>query len=80
MIESILLNQSRLLPAAAYLEGEYSLKDIFIGVPCRLGRNGLESIVELHLTDEEISALHASAQAVRKQIDRAQEIFAGVRR
>jgi malate dehydrogenase len=80
MVESILLNQSRLLPAAAYLDGEYGLKDVFLGVPCRLGCNGLECIVELNLTDEEMSALHTSAQAVRQQIDRAQEIFAALSR
>ncbi|MEC4812642.1 MAG: malate dehydrogenase [Scytonema sp. PMC 1069.18] len=78
MVESILLNHSRLLPAAAHLQGEYGLKDIFIGVPCRLGRSGLESVVELNLTDEEMDALYTSAQAVRKQIEKAQGIFAGI--
>jgi malate dehydrogenase len=78
MVESILLNHSRLLPASAYLQGEYGLKDIFLGVPCRLGRNGLESVVELSLTDAEKDALYTSAQFVRTQIDKAQGIFAGI--
>ncbi|SRR5579883_146475 len=75
MVESILLNQSRLLPVAAYLEGEYGLKDIFIGVPCHLGARGIERVLELSLTDTESSALHTSAQAIRKTIDKIQDIF-----
>ncbi len=75
MVEAILLNQSRLLPVAAYLQGEYGLQDIFIGVPCRLGCHGIESVLELSLTDAELAALHSSAQAVRKNIDRAMEML-----
>lgn len=78
MVESILLNQSRLLPVATYLQGEYGLNDIVIGVPCRLGCSGIESIVELHLSDREAEALHTSSQSVRNNIDRAQEILASV--
>jgi malate dehydrogenase len=69
MIEAILLNQSRLLPIAAYLQGEYGLHDIFIGVPCRLRCGGIESILELNLTDTEQTALQQSAQAVREAIE-----------
>jgi malate dehydrogenase len=78
MVESILLNQSRLLPVAAYLQGEYGLKDIFIGVPCRLSCGGIERVLELNITDEEKAALHTSAQSVRQNINRAQEILAAV--
>ena len=78
MVESILLNQSRLLPVAAYLQGEYGLKDIFIGVPCHLACGGIERVLELKLTDVERSTLHASAQAIRKSIDRMDEILVGV--
>jgi malate dehydrogenase len=80
MVESILLNQSRLLPVAAYLDGEYGLDDIFIGVPCHLGYSGVEKVLELSLTDAENTALERCAQAIRKSIDKTQEIFAGVRR
>ena len=73
MIESVLLNQSRLLPAAVYLQGEYGLRDIFIGVPCRLGCGGVEQIVEINLTEAEIDALHRSAQLVRDNINVALE-------
>ncbi|MFH7025676.1 MAG: malate dehydrogenase [Heteroscytonema crispum UTEX LB 1556] len=75
MVESILLNESRLLPVAACLQGEYGLKDVAIGVPCRLGCGGIQNVLELTLTDAEKEALHNSAQAVRKNIDRAQEIL-----
>ncbi|MBP5975719.1 malate dehydrogenase [Brasilonema sp. CT11] len=80
MVESILLNQSRLLPVAAYLQGEYGLNDIFTGVPCRLGSSGIEEVMQLKLTDAETDALHTCAHEVRKNITRAQEIFAAVSR
>jgi malate dehydrogenase len=68
MVEAILRNQSRLLPAAAYLDGEYGLRDIYLGVPCRLGCRGLESILEVRLTDEERQSLHTSAESVRQNV------------
>ncbi|MBD2461730.1 malate dehydrogenase [Oscillatoria sp. FACHB-1407] len=71
MIETILLNQPRLLPVAAYLHGQYGLEDIFIGVPARLGCRGVEGILELKLTEAESTALHSSAQAVRQNIEKA---------
>ncbi|MEB3247997.1 MAG: malate dehydrogenase [Merismopediaceae bacterium] len=69
MVESILRNQSRLLPAATYLQGEYGLQDVFIGVPCRLGCRGVETILEVKLTPAETEALHLSAQSVRRNVD-----------
>ena len=71
MIESVLLNQSRLLPAAVYLQGEYGLHDLFLGVPCRLGCGGVEQILEVNLTEAEKNALHESAQLVRDNINLA---------
>ncbi|MBR8829307.1 MAG: malate dehydrogenase [Gomphosphaeria aponina SAG 52.96 = DSM 107014] len=71
MVEAILHNQSRLLPAAAYLDGQYGLHDIFIGVPCRLGATGVESVLELQLTEAEKNALHTSAESVRENIKMA---------
>ncbi|MGI0480218.1 malate dehydrogenase [Geminocystis sp. CENA526] len=71
MIESVLLNQSRLLPAAVYLQGEYGLKDIFLGVPCRLGYCGVEEVLVINLKDSEIQALHDSARSVRDNINLA---------
>ncbi|MGK7877509.1 MAG: malate dehydrogenase [Xenococcaceae cyanobacterium] len=71
MVEAILHNQSRLIPAAAYLQGEYGLHDIFIGVPCRLGCRGIESVLEVKLTEAEQKALQKSAQSVRQNIELA---------
>ena len=75
MVEAVLLNQSRLLPAAAHLQGEYGLEDIFIGVPCRLGCTGVEEVLQLSLTDAERTALQASARSVRESINQAQALL-----
>ena len=69
MVEAILRNQSRLLPAATYLQGEYGINDLFLGVPCRLGCRGVEKILEVDLTKAESEALQASAALVRKNIE-----------
>ena len=65
MVEAIALDKKRILPCSAWLTGEYGLRDVFCGVPCKLGRAGLESIIEVTLTDAERAALHTSAEAVR---------------
>jgi len=65
MVEAIALDKRRILPCSAWLQGEFGLKDVFCGVPCKLGRGGLERIVEITLTDAERTALHQSAEAVR---------------
>ncbi|MDH5509811.1 MAG: malate dehydrogenase [Nitrospinota bacterium] len=65
MVESVLLEKNRLVAAAAYLEGEYGIDGLFMGVPVKLGARGVEQVVELHLTDEEKEALHKSAEAVK---------------
>jgi len=66
MCESIVLDQKRILPCAAWLEGEYGMSGLFLGVPCKLGRSGLEKIIEVELTREERDALAKSADAVRE--------------
>jgi malate dehydrogenase len=65
MVEAIVLDKKRVLPCAAWLQGEYGLRDIFCGVPCKLGRNGLEQILEVELTEQERKDLQASAESVR---------------
>jgi malate dehydrogenase len=65
MVEAIALDKKRILPCSAWLQGEYGLTDVFCGVPCKLGRNGLEQILEIELTADERAALHQSAEAVR---------------
>jgi malate dehydrogenase len=68
MVEAIVKNKKRLLPAAAYLEGEYGLHDIYVGVPILLGGGGVEKVVEVELTAEEHAALQRSAAAVEELI------------
>ena len=68
MAEAILHDKKRLLPVAAYLNGEYGFKDLFLGVPAILGARGLEKIVELELAADEKAALAKSADEVRKGI------------
>jgi malate dehydrogenase len=66
MAESILKDKKKILPCAAYLEGEYGCNELFIGVPVKLGTNGVEEIIEITLTAEEKAALEKSADAVRE--------------
>ncbi len=66
MAEAIVQDQKRILPCAAWLEGEYGMSGLFLGVPCKLGRNGLERILEVELTSAERVALGKSAEAVRE--------------
>jgi malate dehydrogenase len=66
MAEAIVNDQRRILPCAAWLEGEYGMKGLFLGVPCKLGRKGLEKVIEVELTPDERAALEKSAQAVRE--------------
>jgi len=65
MVEAIALDKKRILPCSAWLQGEFGLRDVFCGVPCKLGRGGLERIIEIALTDTERAALNQSAEAVR---------------
>jgi malate dehydrogenase len=66
MAEAIVQDQRRILPCAAWLEGEYGMKGLFLGVPCKLGRRGLERVIEVELTADERAALAKSADAVRE--------------
>ena len=69
MAEAILKDKKKILPCAAYLEGEYGISGYFIGVPCKLGSGGIEQIVEVRLTAEEDAALKKSAAAVKELCD-----------
>ncbi|CAI8246283.1 MAG: Malate dehydrogenase [Methanobacteriota archaeon] len=68
MAEAVINDRKRLIPASAHLNGEYGLEDIFIGVPIILGANGVERIIQLDLTDEELSSLQGSANFYRSQL------------
>jgi malate dehydrogenase len=66
MVESVLKDEKKVLPCAVYLQGEYGMSDVYLGVPVKLGKNGIEQIVEIELTAEEKTALGRSAEAVRE--------------
>ena len=66
MAEAILKDKKKILPCAAYLQGEYGYQDLFIGVPVKLGAKGVEQIVQIKLTPEEKAALDKSAAAVEE--------------
>lgn len=78
LIRNILLDTKAVLPLSVHLEGEYGLNDIQCGVPCAVGKNGIERIVELPMTAEEREALDRSAEIIRKHTRLADEIIAGL--
>ncbi|WP_114167235.1 malate dehydrogenase [Exiguobacterium sp. TNDT2] len=69
MVEAILKDQRRILPAIAYLDGEYGFHDLYLGVPTILGANGIERVLELELTEDETAALEQSAESVRSVLN-----------
>ena len=69
MIDSIILDKKRILPCAAYLQGEYGIDGLYMGVPVRLGEGGIEEIIQVDLSDEERAALNNSATAVNELVD-----------
>ena len=69
MVEAILKDKKKILPCAAYLEGEYGIQGLFVGVPAKLGARGIEQILEVKLTPEELAALQKSAAAVRELVE-----------
>ena len=68
MVDAVLLDQKRILPCATYLQGEYGIDDLYVGVPVKLGAGGIEEIIELDLTDEELADLENSANDVREMV------------
>ena len=78
MVEAIVRDQKRVFPVCAWLEGQYGLKDIYLGVPVVLGRQGIERIIELQLNDEEKALLQDSAKAVREVMDVQDKMNKGV--
>ncbi|MDX8381097.1 MAG: malate dehydrogenase, partial [Ghiorsea sp.] len=77
MAEAILKDQNRILPCAAWLEGEYDINNYFMGVPCKLGGGGMEGVIELDLNDTETSAMQTSLNAVKNLVQEvdAMDIF-----
>jgi malate dehydrogenase len=69
MVEAIIMDKKKILPCATLLEGEYGINGIVAGVPAKLGSNGIEQIIEMKLTDDELEALKKSADAVKGLLD-----------
>jgi len=69
MVEAILLDKKKILPCSVFLQGEYGVRDLFVGVPCKLGSRGLEKIIEITLTSDEDAAFKKSAAAVKELVD-----------
>ena len=69
MAEAVLLDKKRILPGCAYLDGEYGIKGLYMGVPVKLGANGLEEIIEISLAEDERAALNRSAESVRELVE-----------
>ena len=69
MVEAIIFDKKEILPCTAYLQGQYGINDLYVGVPVKLGSDGVEEVVELNLNDEELIALRKSADAVQELID-----------
>jgi malate dehydrogenase len=70
MVQSIVRDEKRVLPVAAYCSGQYGIKGQFVGVPVQLGREGVERIIELELTADELSQLQASANHVAASVEK----------
>jgi malate dehydrogenase len=68
MVDAIMLDEKRMLPCTAYLEGEYGIEGLYMGVPVKLGRGGIDEVVELELSEEEQTMLNESADAVREVV------------
>jgi malate dehydrogenase len=69
MVEAIVKDENRIFPVCAHLTGQYGLKDIFVGVPVKLGKSGIEKVLELNLNQDELKLLHDSAAAVQEMVD-----------
>lgn len=74
MVEAILKDKKKILPCAAYLTGEYGMNNLFVGVPVKLGRKGMEQVIEIKLTDDEAAALKKSADAVKELFDKLKTV------
>jgi malate dehydrogenase len=69
MVKAILLDKKKILPCSVYLQGEYGIRDLFVGVPVKLGARGVEEIIQIKLTPDEDAALKKSAAAVKELVD-----------
>jgi len=77
MIEAIMVDQKKILPCSAFCEGEYGVNGTFVGVPCKLGTDGVEEIVDVRLSNPELAMLHRSAAQVAEQCKLVDQLLAG---
>lgn len=70
MVDAIVKDRKKILPCSVYLQGEFGLSDVWVGVPCKLGAKGMEGVFELKLTEEELALLHKSAADVKNQMNK----------
>jgi len=77
MVAAIVQDEQRVLPVSVLLQGEYGLHDVFVGIPVRLGREGVEEIIEVELNEEEMAALHRSAEHVRETVQKWEAMQGG---
>ncbi len=78
MAEAIIFNKRKVIACSAYLDGQYGMKDLFVGVPTILGENGIEEVLEIKLADDELVALQKSGDAVRKTCDEVDEMLSAM--
>ncbi len=69
MVDSILLDKKMIMPCAVYLQGEYGIRDLFVGVPAKLGAGGMEQVIEVELDEKEQALLQKSADAVKELVE-----------
>jgi malate dehydrogenase len=69
MVEAIIFDKKEILPCTAYLQGQYGIDDLYVGVPVKLGSKGVEEIIELNLNGDELNALRKSAEAVQELVE-----------
>ena len=74
MIEAILKDKKKILPCSVFLDGEYGIKGVFLGVPVKLGKGGVEEIIEFELNEEEKEALNRSKEHVKSLVERMEEL------
>ena len=77
MVEAVLLDKKRILPACAYLQGEYGINGLCVGVPVKLGAGGMEQVLEIRLTAEEQAALQSSAASVKELVEVMEQAKSG---
>ena len=69
MVDAILLDKKMIMPCAVYLQGEYGIRDLFVGVPAKLGAEGVEQVIEVELSESEQALLRKSADAVKELVE-----------